>query len=427
MLPPGPKKPSEAAPERIAFLRPSLHLRPRPKVIFGAGTTNPSINPGYSSKSKYTFLPPSYFGDMSTMTRDSTSEELGGFLDRLGQTLTKRPFYHAGGWLAFFVVLVTAQWRTGEFDFGLSLANEFINITCYIIVVYINLLYLFPTYLKRDQYWRYLLLLIAVSFVFTPLKLVLKYFLFAGIEGMQEDLLSNINAYFFSTFMVAGLSTVGKIMVDWVVENRKKVTAANESMQSELRFLKSQINPHFLFNTLNSLYALTLKKDDKAPDIVIKLSEMMRYMLYECNEPRVPLRKEINYLKNYLDLERLRQREGIDIQLQVTGNVADQMVAPLMLIPFLENSFKHGVNANIKDGFVRAKLHVEAHIIHFELENSKGSVMPRQPDAARPSGGIGLVNVRRRLELLYPSAYTLDIKETPATYAVHLDLELIGN
>lgn len=150
----------------------------------------------------------------------------------------------------------------------------------------------------------------------------------------------------------------------------------------------------------------------------------MRYMLYECNEPRVPLRKEINYLQNYLDLERLRQRKGIDINLDVSGNISDQMVAPLLLIPFLENSFKHGVNANIKDGFVHAKLAVQERKIHFQLENSKGSVMPSQVHAGRPSGGIGLVNVRRRLELLYAGQYELQIKETPGTYAVHLDLQL---
>ena len=361
---------------------------------------------------------------MSVISTDTIKGDAGGFLDRLGHTLTQRPFYHAGGWLAFFVMLAVMQWRTSEVSLGVSLLSEFINVVFYIVVVYINLLYLFPQYLKKGQYWTYLLLLIGVALIFTPLKLVLKYFLFSKVGSIQEDILSNLYAYFFSTFLVAGLSTVGKIMVDWIVQNRKKTKTENESMQSELRFLKSQINPHFLFNTLNSLYALTLKKDDKAPDIVIKLSEMMRYMLYECNEPRVPLRKEINYLKNYLDLERLRQRKGIDIQLKVNGNVADQMIAPLMLIPFLENSFKHGVNANIKDGFVVATLNVEPHAVHFILENSKGSQMPSQIHGNRPSGGIGLVNVKRRLDLLYPKKYELNIRESPTTYAVHLDLEL---
>ena len=361
---------------------------------------------------------------MSVLNSETLREDAGTFLDRLGQTLTQRPFYHAGGWLAFLVLLTLMQWRIGDLSLGQSFVNETINVCFYIVVVYINLLYLFPQYLKRGHYWTYLLLLIAVAVIFTPLKLVLKYMIFANEGSVREEILENLYAYFFSTFLVAGLSTVGKIMVDWIVSNRQRSKVANESMQSELRFLKSQINPHFLFNTLNSLYALTLKKDDKAPDIVIKLSEMMRYMLYECNEPRVPLRKEINYLQNYLDLERLRQRKGIDIQLHVKGTVNDQMIAPLMLIPFLENSFKHGVNANIKDGFVIATLHVKPTEVNFILENSKGSVMPTQLHGSRPSGGIGLVNVRRRLELLYPGAYDLNIRESPGTYAVHLDLQL---
>lgn len=361
---------------------------------------------------------------MSTISSDTIKEGSGKFLESLGQTLTRRPFYHAGGWLAFLLLLITMDLRLGEYSFAVSLASQVINIVFFAVVVYINLLYLFPAYLKKGQYWTYLLLLIGSALLFTPLKLVLKYILFAKTGGMRQDILDNLYTYFLSMFLVAGLSTVGKIMVDWIVENRKKVTVENESMQSELRFLKSQINPHFLFNTLNSLYALTLKKDDKAPDIVIKLSEMMRYMLYECNEPRVPLRKEINYLQNYLDLERLRQRKGINIELKVNGTVADQMIAPLMLIPFLENSFKHGVNANIKDGFVIATLNVKARSVHFILENSKGSQMPSQLHGNRPSGGIGLANVRRRLDLLYPDNYELNIRESPSTYAVHLDLEL---
>lgn len=361
---------------------------------------------------------------MTSLTKEQAPISTGNFLDRLGKTLTRRPYYHAGGWLVFLLILVLSDLKTTNYSISEVITSQTINIVFFIIAVYVNLIALFPSYLKRGKYWQYLLLLLGLSLMITPLKLVVKYMVFSNNAPMVEDILGNMNFYFFTTFFVAGCSTVGKIMVDWITQNRKRVTMENQSMQSELRFLKSQINPHFLFNTLNSLYALTLKKDDKAPDIVIKLSEMMRYMLYECNEPRVPLRKEINYLQNYLDLERLRQRKGINITLDVSGNVSDQMVAPLLLIPFLENSFKHGVNANIKDGFVRAHLRVEDRAIHFELENSKGSVMPTQVHGNRPSGGIGLVNVRRRLELLYPGAHELAVRETPSTYTIMLDLDL---
>ena len=369
----------------------------------------------------------SYFGLMAVLTTTDTPELNGTFLDNLAQTLSQRPFYHAGGWLAFLLMLVTTEMRTGQYSFLVSLSSQAINVVFFAVIVYLNLLYLFPKYLKRGQVWVYLVLLLAAALVLTPLKLVLKYILFSKTGGMRRDILENLDSYFLSMFLVAALATVGKIMADWVLQNFKREEAKTESMQSELRFLKSQINPHFLFNTLNSLYALTLKKDDKAPDIVIKLSEMMRYMLYECNEPEVPLRKEVNYLQNYLDLERLRQRKGIKIELEVSGNVSDQMVAPLMFIPFLENSFKHGVNANIKDGFVHARLDVRNQEVSFTLTNSRGSVMPTQIHGNRPSGGIGLVNVRRRLALLYPNAHELSVSETPSTYTVILRLELQPN
>ena len=193
-------------------------------------------------------------------------------------------------------------------------------------------------------------------------------------------------------------------------------------MQSELRFLKSQINPHFLFNTLNNLYALTLKKSDKAPEIVIKLSEMMRYMLYECNEKRVPLVKEVNYLRNYLDLEQLRQSDKISINFTVEGDIGNQEIAPLLFIPFLENSFKHGLNTQIREGFVDIRMKVADQDVEFYIENSKGE-MVIQP-TGRPSGGIGLENVRRRLNILYPDRYNLRVSDNPNTYSVYLTIEL---
>ena len=231
-----------------------------------------------------------------------------------------------------------------------------------------------------------------------------------------------MNYQFLITFFIAGSSTIFKIITDWVRYLREKQELQTQTMQSELRFLKSQINPHFLFNTLNNLYALTLKKSDKAPEIVIKLSEMMRYMLYECNEKSVLLSKEVNYLKNYLDLERLRQGKNVEIRFDIKGNIGDLQIAPLMFIPFLENSFKHGLNNHISKGFVDIRLNVEEKNIHFYIENSKPDSLPIQDH--RRSGGIGLVNIHRRLNLLYPNQYQLEIDDNPNSYAVNLQIEL---
>ncbi len=217
-------------------------------------------------------------------------------------------------------------------------------------------------------------------------------------------------------------STIYYIMNEWLKGQRKTSELQNKTLQSELRFLKSQINPHFLFNTLNNLYALTLKKSDEAPEIVLKLSEMMRYMLYECNERRVPLRKEVNYIKNYLELEKLRQAKKFDIRFQMEGEIENQKIAPLMFIPFLENSFKHGLNSQISEGFVDIRLNVMDDSVEVDIENSKAPTLPSP--SGKKSGGIGLVNVRRRLALLYPDSYDLSIRSNPNTYHVNLKLKL---
>ena len=211
-------------------------------------------------------------------------------------------------------------------------------------------------------------------------------------------------------------------MTDWLKQQNIKKDLESKTLQSELNFLRSQINPHFLFNTLNSLYALTLKKSDFAPEIVLKLSEMMRYMLYECNEKTVSLLNEINYIRNYLELEKLRHGNKMDIKFDIEGDFEAQRIAPLMLMPFIENSFKHGINNQISRGFVYLHIKIENSHLTMTLDNSKTPFMPKID--TKKSGGIGLINVKRRLDILYPNHYTLDIEENPDTYRVNINIQL---
>lgn len=336
------------------------------------------------------------------------------------ELMTKRAVYHTIFWLLLLTVLILIEGFQQGFFFTLS--NEVINVFFYILIVYFNLFYLIPNYLTQKKFLTYCALLILSAVIITPLKVILLYFKWSNLPQLQAELINHQNWQFLITFFIAGSSTILKIITDWARHLREKQELQTQTMQSELRFLKSQINPHFLFNTLNNLYALTLKKSDKAPEIVIKLSEMMRYMLYECNEKRVPLSKEVNYIKNYLDLERLRQGKNVEINFHTQGMVSDQKIAPLMFIPFLENSFKHGLNNHISKGFVNIIMDIEDKKIHFFIENSKPDSPPAQDH--RRSGGIGLVNIHRRLNLLYPNHYDLNIDDNPNTYAVTLHLEL---
>lgn len=327
------------------------------------------------------------------------------------------------GHLLFWLILLTILIITDFKGLGWPLVfyQKAVDVIFYALIIYLNLKYLIPNYLTKKKFWIYVGLLLLSIILLTPIKITIQVLL-SNTPGYQGYFIANQSYIFMSMFIVGSASTIYGIISDWFIQQSEKMELKTQTMQSELKFLKSQINPHFLFNTLNNLYALTLKKSDDAPEIVLKLSEMMRYMLYECNEKEVPLAKEVTYMRNYLDLERLRQHEKVDINLSVEGDITDQRIAPLLLIPFIENSFKHGLSNQINHGWVNISMQIKGDHLLFEIENSK---TPSQPKLThRKSGGIGLVNVRRRLNLLYDDRYQLKIKNEPNLYRVILDLNL---
>ena len=191
--------------------------------------------------------------------------------------------------------------------------------------------------------------------------------------------------------------------------------------ETELKYLKSQINPHFLFNSLNSLYALTLKKSDNAPEVVLKLSDLLRYLLYEAGEKKVPLSKEINYMKNYVELEQLRQGDRTSVHLSIAGDDSDCTIEPMLFVPFIENAFKHGVNNSMEASVVDVDLKVNNGLMVFKISNDKPEHSTLKD--ADYKGGIGLTNVKKRLDLLYPD-HEIDIKDTKNKYTVTLKLNL---
>ncbi len=346
----------------------------------------------------------------------------GTIRKRLLRLASTRAIRHTLFWVALFLLYSLVEVLLTRQPFIYTVSNNVVRLILLGMAVYYNVYRLIPRYLASKRFLPYLGFLLLTVFIVTPLEVFLIYAKSGSHPDIRAEVLSNLNWYFIPNFFVLSTSTVAKITVDWYTNIREKQELVTETMQSELRFLKSQINPHFLFNTLNSLYALTLKKSDLAPDIVLRLSEMMRYMLYECNEKWVPLGKEVNYIANYLELERIRQGDRVDIRYVVHGLVSDQKIAPLMFIPFIENCFKHGLGSQVSRGFVNIQLDVRGNEVDLQIENSKAESMPKQLHPR--SGGIGLVNVRRRLELLYPNRYLLDVEDAPTTYSVRLNLRL---
>lgn len=311
-----------------------------------------------------------------------------------------------------------------KFGYGKTLGYVTAQACVYAIIVYINILWLIPVFLQKGRYAYYILSLLLAIVPIVLLEAYVEYQHFYNTRELQGNILipKLLFLSFLNVFTMVMLTTGLKFGKAYFVQRQEKEILEKEKLQSELRFLKSQINPHFLFNTLNNLYSLTLKKSDRAPELVLKLSEMMRYMLYDSNEPKVLLEKEVNCVRNYIDLEKIRQGGGTQISLSIEGTVNGQTIAPLLFIPFLENSFKHGVNSSIEDAWVNIALEVEGKQLQLLVENSKptGNVAT----ANKSNSGIGLQNVKRRLDLLYPGRHELNIDDKPDTYKTLLKLDL---
>ena len=222
-------------------------------------------------------------------------------------------------------------------------------------------------------------------------------------------------------FIVIFLGMI-RFAVDWFEFEARQKNVENERLTAELNFLKAQINPHFLFNTLNNLYYLAYTQSQKTTEVIAKLSQMMRYMIYDSNYSLVPLSKEIEYMENYISLERLRLNEEIPIRLTVEGgNPQDHLIAPLIFITFLENAFKHGVSNNHPKAWVDVSIQLKGNECVYRVENSK---IPFTKPEAEQKSGIGLQNVKRRLELSYPGKYSLSVNDLTDRYSVQLNIQL---
>lgn len=203
------------------------------------------------------------------------------------------------------------------------------------------------------------------------------------------------------------------------ISNQWKRTE-QEKLHAELSYLKAQINPHFLFNTLNSIYSLAIERSDQTATAVVKLSGMMRYVISEAGHDGVALEKEIDYIRDYIALQQIRFGHAIPLDFTVTGNPAGKKIAPLILIPFVENAFKHGINAE-EQAAISIQIAITDKDLHLQVRNNKVKIQP----AAADRSGLGIENTRGRLQLLYASAHTLAIEDNADSFSVSLSLHLI--
>ena len=300
-----------------------------------------------------------------------------------------------------------------------------------IVTSYFLNYFLIPRYLYKANYWRFSLFLF-YTFVFTLwCEVMISLFVFMIISDFQLYKLDP--ASFDIVFLLVGLYFIilGFVSIEQIkraFEMKRKNTQLEKNQieiqlklrESELKLLRSQVHPHFLFNTLNNLYGLTLEKSDMAPELVLKLSDLMDYMLYKSNKPKVSLRNELVYLENYIDIERIRYGEKLTIDLEMKGSTNKLEIAPVLLLSFFENAFKHGVSKLIQNPFVHIQIVVQKNNFHLHIKNRRN---PNSKTDDNYSQGIGLKNVKKRLELLYPNKHQLQI--IPGLDTFDIDLQMI--
>ena len=325
----------------------------------------------------------------------------------------------------FFWMLVFGVWYFLRVDDYPTPAKAFIvtliKVAELALMICITNYVLIPQLLYRKKYVWFAIVFMVMIFGSSVIKmnilgrLLNNPLLYNWSANLKKSLYDNIIPHFF--LVIAGAAV--KLMLDYGELQKKMVETAKEKAEAELNFLKSQINPHFIFNSLNSVYFLIDKENVGARGALHKFSEMLRYQLYEVNDDKIPVETEIHYLKDYIDLQQLRKDEKYTVQFNCAPAVKGFSIEPLLLVPFVENSFKHISHFNDKTNFVKVDLSLVKNTFIFYVSNSK-----EEQQLTEQQGGIGLNNVKRRLELLYPGRHALKIDKTQNTFTIQLNLQL---
>ena len=319
--------------------------------------------------------------------------------------------------LSFIMTIASAE----AFSLKLFLANLLQGATSILFLllppIYLNTYWVIPKFLIKKRYAYYSLALVLLIVLWGAFLTFAETWLDRNLFNQPEEEFSISNGIASMVFIIL-LSTLINLSYKSFVQLSKIKQIENDQLHLELSSLKNQINPHFFFNTLNNLYALALEKSDETPLVILKLSEMMRYTIYDCKESKVSISGEISYLENFIALQKVRHHKRGVITFKNEINNPNAKVAPMILIVFLENAFKHGFDLMEKDAIININLKMNANSLHFYIENNFTHSENKQ------EAGIGLENVKRRLSLIYPNTHELKIVTNHSLFCVDLKLYL---
>ena len=350
-------------------------------------------------------------------------------------------------WCFYFAVtfLVPTYWvpawdfkgsmpQIEKYGVGVSILRILMNCVLMTLVhmtlVYGIIYYFLPRYISQKKTWRGTTALLGVFIIliacFNYLNFLLTFSIstrmgyFTKMPEMNYIIPIWIRQIIFNYPTVVGFALAIKLLKRWYLKQKETEQLVREKINAELQLLKAQVHPHFLFNTLNNIYSFILNDSGKAPEMIKKLSSLLYYILNDCNRHLVPLDKELSMIQDYITLEQIRYGDRLNLSLHIQGSAKGKMISPLLLIPFVENSFKHGTSRMLTHPWVSLDIQIEKDFLEFKLINNK----PEHNSELAGKKGIGLNNVKKRLQLLYPQTHSLNIIETEMSYDVFMKIAL---
>lgn len=330
-------------------------------------------------------------------------------------------------WICSFVFGITAFYVASDHKLTINsnlLLRALVPNIGFAFAVYTNLYLLIPKLLKNNKYifyifWLVLLLTLTSVLIQALLAVLLQH------NKFDQQFTAMFSPHFFTAAFYVGLTSLFKFVKDWLKLQEIKLNYAQierEKLEAELNTLKSQLNPHFLFNCLNNVYSLALTKSPQTPDIILKLSDLMRHVLYESRENFIPVTKELEFLSNFIELQRIRVSDKVEVRYSIEGKIPEGKIIPLVFEPFIDNAFKHGLRNPAQVPFIEIKIEFTEAKMRFNLTNN---FFGTQKPLSNQNSGIGLQNIERRLKYLYlPNEYKYEIIRTDHTFTVRLEVQL---
>ncbi|HAS41645.1 MAG TPA: hypothetical protein DCS93_14280 [Microscillaceae bacterium] len=330
------------------------------------------------------------------------------------QRLARHVIYWAC-WMMFFAS-INSSYKKYDEGFWFWINVELWAMTVKLPFTYLVIYGLVPRYLIKKQYSTFMVGALVLAIV-SGIGITLVHHFITEMSVLKAPTatwwdLAGIGYKTLDLIYVASLPTAFKLTQRYIQQEKNTRQIIEEKLGTELQLLKNQLQPHFLFNTLNNLYGMVLTKDEKTADVVLRLSEIISYMLYECDQPKIALSKEVEHLKNYIALEKIRHGKRLLITLETKGMEGNQRIAPLLLLPFVENAFKHGVANHEQAAWIRINVWSNGEQLEFMVENGLATdTLDNEAATLVKHSGIGLENVKKRLQLLYPDQHELIIRQ----------------